>query len=145
AKPAFASAPAAVPGEILGAAAAAGHKLWQMDFAEPAETLQKDAVIVGGGIAGLGAAYRLSKAGVKDFALLELEKDPGGNAMSGRNEVSAYPWGAHYVPVLTEESRAAIKLFEELKIITGRDENGLPKYDEFYTCADPHERLFMFG
>lgn len=142
--PAFASASAAVPGEILGAAAAAGHKLWQMGFAEPAEILQKDVVIVGGGIAGLGAAYRLHKAGVKDFALLELEKDPGGNAMSGRNDVLAYPWGAHYVPVLTEESRAVIRLFEELKIITGRDENGLPKYDEFFTCADPHERLFMF-
>lgn len=143
AKPAFAAAPA-VTGEILGASAAVGHKLWHMGFAEPAEAVEKDVVIVGGGIAGLGAAYRLHKAGVTDFTLLELEKDPGGNAVSGKNDVSAYPWGAHYVPVLTEESRAVVKLFEELKIITGRDKQGVPKYDEFYTCTDPHERLFMF-
>ena len=39
----------------------------------------------------------------------------------------------------------ARQLFEEFGVIKGRDQNGLPIYDEFFLCADPHERLFMHG
>lgn len=140
--PSFAASP--VTGRIMGASFAAGHRLRQGGFPAPVETVKKDIVIAGGGIAGLGAGYRLFKAGMKDFALLELESAAGGNALGGKNEVSAYPWGAHYVPLLTEESIAVRRLFEECGIITGY-EKGLPLYNEFYTCADPHERLYMYG
>ena len=40
---------------------------------------------VGGGIAGLSAAWRFLKAGFRDFVLLELESDPGGTARSGNS------------------------------------------------------------
>ena len=134
-----------IPGEILGASSKIGHKLWKKEFPEPEETVQKDIVIVGGGIAGLAAGYRLKKAGVNNFILLELEQETGGNASSGKNEISAYPWGAHYVPLLTEESTAAKRLFKDLGIITGTDGKGLPIYNEYYLCADPHERLYIYG
>ena len=77
--------------------------------------------------------------------VVELEDDVGGNAASGRNDVSAYPWGAHYVPLLTAESVHAAALFSDLGIITGRDAAGLPIYDPFALCADPRERLFRNG
>ncbi len=134
-----------IPGEILGASFSLGHKLRSGIFPSPSRTIQKDVVIVGGGIAGLAAGYRLAKAGIKNFTLLDLEKEPGGNALSGKNSVSAYPWGAHYVPLLTEEATAVKELFEELGIITGYDSKGLPIYNEFYICADPHERLYIYG
>ena len=134
-----------IPGEILGASFSLGHKLRSGIFALPSRTIQKDVVIVGGGIAGLAAGYRLAKAGFKNFALLDLEKETGGNALSGKNSVSAYPWGAHYVPILTEEATAVKRLFEELGIITSYDLQGLPIYNEFYICADPHERLYIYG
>ena len=102
-------------------------------------------VIVGGGIAGLSAGYTMAKAGKTDFMLLELETQTGGNSSSGKNEVSAYPWGAHYVPLLTQEATAAKKLFEDFGIIKGYNNSGLPIYDEYFLCADPHERLFMLG
>ena len=86
----------AVAGEMQGASFELGHKLRSGQFPEPARTLHKDVVIVGGGIAGLSAAYTLAKAGQHDFLLLELEAQTGGNSSSGKNEVSAYPWGAHY-------------------------------------------------
>jgi hypothetical protein len=136
--------PPEVTGRILGASAALGHRLRSGSFPAPSQTIERSVVIVGGGIAGLSAAWKLQKSGVDDFLLLELEKQVGGNAASGANAVSAYPWGAHYVPLLTQEATAAQELFADLKIITGR-ENEMPVYDDYFLCSDPHERLYMYG
>lgn len=130
---------------MVGASHAAGHRLRDKKFAEPVRTIKTDVVIVGGGIAGLSAGYALNKAKKHDFLLLELEDATGGNSSSGKSEVSAYPWGAHYVPLLTAESKVARSLFEDFGVITGYDARGLPIYDEFFLCADPHERLYMRG
>src|SRR3954468_24812627 len=59
-------------------------------------------VIVGGGMAGLCAAWHLDKRGFRDFVLLEMEQQPGGNSRWGENEISRYPWAAHYLPVPDE-------------------------------------------
>ncbi len=134
-----------IPGSILGASSASGHRLREGKFPAPSRTINKDIVIVGGGIAGLSAGYTLAKTGRHDFLLLEMEPEPGGNSSSGKNAVSAYPWGAHYVPLLTEESKVARRLFEDFGIIKGYDRRGLPIYDEFALCADPHERLYLHG
>jgi hypothetical protein len=136
---------AKIPGGIVGASAAAGHRLRNEKFPEPTRTIKKETVIVGGGIAGLTAGYALDKAGRNDFLLLEVEPATGGNSSSGKNEVSRYPWGAHYVPLLNEESTVARRLFEDFGIIKGYHKNGKPVYDEFFLCADPHERLHMRG
>jgi hypothetical protein len=135
---------AAIPGRMTGANFALGHRLRTGDLPEPSSVHRENVVIIGGGIAGLSAAWALSGKGI-DFTLLELESEVGGNAISGRNEVSGYPWGAHYVPRLTRESVHAAALFEELGVITGHGANGDPIYNEFYLCADPRERLFAFG
>ncbi len=134
-----------VPGQLLGASSLIGHKLKSGNFPAPTRTLQKQAVIIGGGIAGLAAAYRLAKASFHDFVLLDLEQQTGGNACSGKNTVSAYPWGAHYVPLLTAESAGVRRLFEELGVITGYDATGLPVYHEYFICNDPNERLYRWG
>ena len=141
----FAPQQAPVTGKILGASSKIGHQLRTGGFPAISDTVEKDVVIVGGGIAGLGAGYRLHKSGLTDFALLELENETGGNATSGKNDTSAYPWGAHYVPLLTEEATAPRKLFEELGIIKGHDDKGQPIYEEYFLCADPHERLLLYG
>ena len=59
-------------------------------------------MIVGGGMAGLSAAWRLDKRGFHDFVLLEMERQAGGNSRWGENEISKFPWAAHYVPVPAE-------------------------------------------
>ena len=61
-------------------------------------------VIVGGGIAGLSAAWRLQKRGFSDFVLLEMNSQAGGNARWGESQITAYPWAAHYVPVPGKKS-----------------------------------------
>ncbi len=102
-------------------------------------------MIVGGGIAGLSAAWWLKKNDYSDFLLLELEGNVGGNSQSGQNSISAYPWGAHYVPLPGPDARFVRMLFEELAVISGYDARRAPIYDELYLCAEPHERLFLQG
>ena len=111
----------------------------------PAQTTDAGIVIIGGGISGLSAARQLWRRGFKDFTLLELESRPGGNAISGRNDVSAYPWAAHYVPIAGPDTVKVTKLFEELGVIRSHDAAGRPIYHEEYLCADPMERLFIHG
>ena len=130
-------------GGIVGAAHTTGHRLRDGKFPPSSRTERCDAVIIGGGIAGLTAAHRLQKSG-RDFLLLELEREPGGNSASGANAVSAYPWGAHYVPLPNAECTEVLALLEEFGAITGW-RNGLPIYDETMLCADPMERLFTHG
>src|SRR5262249_13959050 len=77
-----------------------GHRLRdRVPFPSTTETVTKPVIIVGGGIAGLSAAWRLDKRGFRDFLLLEAEPQAGGNSRWGENEISAYPWAAHYLPV----------------------------------------------
>jgi len=132
-------------GSIVGGNSSLGHALRDGKFPPVSETAETGIVIVGGGIGGLSAARRLRGKGFSDFVLLELESRPGGNAISGKNEVSAYPWGAHYVPIAGSDSIEVTQLFEELGVITGRDGAGLPVYNEEYLCADPMERLYLHG
>jgi glycine/D-amino acid oxidase-like deaminating enzyme len=96
-------------------------------------------VIVGGGIAGLSAAWRLHKRGFRDFVLLEMEAAAGGNSRWAENEVSAYPWAAHYVPVPGARETLVRELFKELGVY----QNG--KWDERSLCFSPQERLFLHG
>ena len=102
-------------------------------------------VIVGAGIAGLSAAWKLARSGFRDFVVLELEPAAGGNARSGGNDVSAYPWGAHYLPVPTEESTAVRELVEEMGLVVGNRPDGAPRYDPRHLCHAPQERRFVDG
>lgn len=96
-------------------------------------------VIVGGGIAGLSAAWRLRKRGFTDFALLEMNQQAGGNARWGENEITAYPWAAHYVPVPGPKAEFVRELLEDLGVL----KNG--EWEERYLCFAPQERLFLYG
>lgn len=137
--------PGDMPGSMTGADWHLGHRMRDGGLPEPSTTARTDVVVVGGGVAGLSAAWHLHAAGVDDVAVVELETEPGGNAASGRNAVSAYPWGAHYVPMLAPESTDAAALFADLGLITGHDAAGRPVYDEASLCADPRERLLRWG
>ncbi len=117
-----------------------GHRLRdRAAFHAPAQQLRVPIVIVGGGMAGLNAAWHLDKRGFRDFVLLEMERQAGGNSRWGENEISKFPWAAHYVPVPAKGESLARELFEELGVF--RD----GKWDERVLCFDPQERLFING
>ncbi|WP_313953405.1 FAD-dependent oxidoreductase [Accumulibacter sp.] len=140
------STPAAVPpGELLGTSLDLGHRLRDGGFAPPGETRHVPVLIVGAGIAGLSAGWKLAKAGFADFLLVELENEAGGNSRAGGNAVSAYPWGAHYLPLPTREATAVRELLAELGVLQGDPRAAKPTYDERYLCATPQERLYRDG
>ncbi|MBK7543719.1 MAG: NAD(P)-binding protein [Candidatus Competibacteraceae bacterium] len=132
-------------GGIVGAADGFGHRLRTGAFPAPTETLKASAIIVGGGIAGLSAGWKLLKSGCSDFLILELEPAVGGNARWGQNAISAYPWGAHYLPFPTEESRAARELLADFGVLLGDPFAPAPSYDERYINFAPQERLYAHG
>src|SRR5438445_7378729 len=93
-------------GEIVGQSSSLGHILREnRSFEVPPDNWEtKKVAIIGGGVAGLTAAWKFRKANFNDFVLLELEKEIGGTARSGRGDPVAYPWGAHYLPVPFQEN-----------------------------------------
>ena len=135
-----------ISGSILGASSKLGHLLRdKVKMPEPTKTITTGVAIIGGGMAGLSAVWKLNKTTNLNCTILELEKNLGGNSQSGENKISAYPWGAHYVPLPTDESIYVKELFEELGVITGYDAAKKPIYNEFYLCSEPDERLFIYG
>jgi hypothetical protein len=133
------------PGTLGGGDLALGHRLQAGGFPAPGETRRVPVLIVGAGIAGLSAAWKLDRAGLHDFALYELEDAPGGNARHGENAVSAYPLGAHYLPLPTREARAVRELLADLGAIAGDPQAARPRYDERLLCAAPQERVHHNG
>ena len=139
-------APPLPEGEIVGASDGIGHMLRDGLRPEPQAWERAGVVIVGGGAAGLAAAWRLLRAGFDDFVLLELEPEPGGTARSGEaHGVVPYPWGAHYLPAPLKENRALVALLDEMGVLEGADAEGEPVVAEQFLCRDPEERVFYRG
>lgn len=122
-----------------------GHLLREPNFPPPSETRRIPVAIIGAGIGGLSAGWKLAKSGFNDFLMVELESEPGGNSRAGRNEVSAYPLAAHYLPLPTPEATAVRELLSELGVLHGDPRAERPRYDERYLCATPQERLYRNG
>lgn len=129
-----------IEGSFVNEAWPLGHKLRdRSSFRSPDRKTRVPIVIVGGGIAGLSAAWRLDKLGFHDFVLVEMESRAGGNSRCGENEITRFPWAAHYVPVPSRQPSLARELFTELGLLN----NG--KWDERSLCFAPQERLFIHG
>lgn len=123
-----------------------GHLLRDVRLAPPAPPREDAAVVVvGGGVAGLSAAWRLVRAGVDGVRLLELEDVLGGTAAGGARAGIPFPWGAHYVPRPTREQRALVRLLEEVGAVRGFDAQGRALADEAQLCRAPQERLCVDG
>ncbi|WLT30303.1 FAD-dependent oxidoreductase [Geothrix sp. PMB-07] len=132
-------------GELVGPDLPLGHWVRGGAFAEPKQFEPISVLVVGGGVAGLSAGWRLAGAGFEDFKVLELERDPGGTSRSGRNHVSPFPWAAHYLPVPDRGNHAVLRLLDECGVLEGFNAKGDPRFAEEATVRAPEERIFAFG
>jgi protoporphyrinogen oxidase len=134
-------------GEIVGADVAVGHLL--RDSGRPSAPVTSresiPVVIVGAGIAGLSAAWRLAQSPNTPYVVLELEDCAGGTSRSSANAITAFPWGAHYVPVPMASNRALVRLLSEMGVVTGTGEDGEPLVAEEHRITEPEERVFYRG
>jgi hypothetical protein len=137
-------------GELLTPGKAGGHRLRD---AAPGGGVRVsdnawrnvDVAIIGGGIAGLTAAWWLDRAGIRDLAVLELDRVPGGTAQAGASPLTPYPWGAHYVVAPMHHQHAMIALLAEMGALDGIDAAGEPIVAEQLRVREPEERVFYRG
>jgi len=138
---------APVAGEIVGANVNVGHILRENRQPEvPAGNWENVKVaIIGGGAAGLSAAYKFKNENFDDFLLLELEDKIGGTAQSGTSPIVPYPWGAHYLPVPFRENAELIALLDAMNLTEGVKADGEIIVKEQFLCREPEERVFYKG
>ena len=136
------AAPRHFAGSLLGQDHRLGHQL-RDGLARPAVRTRKLPIaIVGAGVAGLSAAWRLERAGVRDYEVLELEAVAGGTARSGQYAGMRYPWAAHYLPCPLPHARAVRALLLEMGVARERADGELD-YDEAQLVRAPQERVFV--
>jgi protoporphyrinogen oxidase len=117
-----------------------GHRLRSpIEPGAKGRTSRRAVVIVGGGISGLSAAWRLRQRGFADFVVLEMENIAGGNARWGEHEISPFPWAAHYVPIPGPDATGLRAFFQDLGVFDGE------RWNERAVCFAPQERLYIHG
>ena len=138
--------PPMLQGGFTDAAHERGHWLRQplpQASTAPAAIRRTQVLILGGGVAGLAAARRLQQGGVEDFALLDLEDEPGGNSRAASIQGIACPLGAHYLPTPPDGNQVLLGFLEQIGLC--RRVAGRWVYDERHLCHSPQERLFFQG
>lgn len=117
-----------------------GHRLFGGDLPlEPTRVERCAGLILGGGVAGLSAGWRWTRAGFSDYRLLELEPEVGGNSRALTYPPTAAPIAAHYLPLPNLEARSVRRLLEEMEVIR----NG--RVVESELCHSRQERVFYRG
>ena len=128
-----------------------GHRLRDMkpsDWPAPSAEYRTDVAIVGSGVAGLTAAWRLARDGHTRFALI-MGPEPHGNATSGSTLIDGerlrYPTGAHYLPLPSMESLHVRTMLADFGILLDGESSATPTYDERAIVHAPDERLYRDG
>ena len=110
----------------------------------PTETIETEVVILGSGVAGITAGWKLNRQGFKDFLMIE-GPELYGNTAGGHFGDLAYPTGAHYLPVPSTDSFHVREILADLGVLLRNPHAERPYYDERYLLHAPEERLLYNG
>ncbi len=138
-----------IPIRIRQPGLAEGHRLRDTGpLPVPTREIRTGVAILGSGVAGLTAAWRLARDGHDDFLLID-GPEPDGNAAAGRFDSPSgplpHPRGAHYLPLPSMESRGVRELLFELGVIEAEPFSERPRFSEAALVHAPDERLFFDG
>jgi hypothetical protein len=138
-----------IPSTVLTPGRAEGHFMRdRRALPPPSQVIDTDVAILGSGIAGLSAAWKLAREGRRDFLMIDGPQ-PDGNAAGGSYHAGfgelAYPTGAHYLPLPSPESTHVREILADLGIIQRDPFAEQPTYDERFILHGPEERLLFQG
>ena len=110
----------------------------------PSGELRCAVAILGSGVAGLTAAWRLAREGQRDVVLVD-GPEPDGNAAAGALGGIACPRGAHYLPLPGREATHVRDMLADLGVLYGAPGAAAPEYDEQALVHPAAERTFAGG
>lgn len=136
-----------IPLQVRRPGMAEGHRLRDAAAGStPGEELSTGVAILGSGIAGLTAAWRLAREGFDDFILIDGPEADGNAAATGFKvaaERFAAPTGAHYLPLPSRESTHIREMLADLGVIRADAQGEHPEYDEAALVHAPVERVWF--
>lgn len=110
----------------------------------PSAQIETDVLILGSGIAGLTAAWKLNKEGHRNYLLIDGPQAYG-NAAGGHYGEYAYPTGAHYLPLPSQDAFHVREILHDLGILLRNPSAEKPYYDERFLLHEPQERVLFQG
>ncbi|MEO1697443.1 MAG: FAD-dependent oxidoreductase [Planctomycetota bacterium] len=148
ARPGSAARRRSIPGGYVDDGVGVGHALrdGSLRAGSRAARERRRVVVVGGGVAGLSAAWRLARAGWEDVTVLELAREIGGTSRGGTFSAPGgprvpHPFGAHYLPLPRHEQAAVRAFLEDAGIARGVDARGRVRVADELLVRDPVERV----
>ena len=136
-----------IPGEVIGEPSGIGHLARQPlteTLIPPPTSKRHAALIIGGGVSGVSAGWKLARSGVTDFVILDIGDQLGGTSISGHvGNGIAFPWGAHYINTPPMEADCILEVLEELQVVVDYTPLGWPIMNPDYVLREPGERLFI--
>jgi hypothetical protein len=133
-------------GELIADSYEIAHRLRDGTLAIPAlapEGRLHDAIVVGGGVSGLMAAWELERGGLADVVLYEKEDYIGGNARKGNANGTDYTCATW--SVVRPKDPFMTGLFKDLGVITGFAPDGTPQIDPALVGPGPESNTLIDG
>ena len=117
--PSWTMIPPWLPVKLVDTGQQMGHRLRDLrDMPQAQATRTVDTLILGSGVAGLTAAWRLKQQGHQNVLML-TGTEWMGNASAGRWSGVDYPRGAHYLPFPTLESSHVAEILRATGVLQG--------------------------
>src|SRR5437867_8061372 len=134
-------------GELIEESYSVAHRLRDGTLEIPAalspEGPLHDAIVIGGGVSGLMAAWELARGGLSDVVLYEKEDYIGGNARKEHANGTDYTCATW--SVVRPKDPFLLKLFQDLGIVQGIAADGTPRIDPLLVGPGPDNNVLVDG
>src|SRR3989442_4651522 len=134
-------------GELIEESYSVAHRLRDGTLEIPAalspEGPLHDAIVIGGGVSGLMAAWELARGGLSDVVLYEKEGYIRGNARkehANGNDYTCANWS-----VVRPKDKFMVRLFQDLGVVQAIAADGTPRIDPALVGPGPDSNTLIDG